>query len=137
MIILAIDPGYHNGIIVLEDGQVALHHTVTVKWRMVLKAVIARYPPNAVVIERAPSRVDSPEQGGRVLATIEYCTSNVPDTTPFIVIAPGDYKPIAKAQEWRKEVKLDTPHEYDAYCMARWYWTFHVPNPFADKEKGK
>lgn len=121
MRILGIDPGVSTGIVLWdsEHGIIARNTLVGKDPVPYIDSIIAEN--DIVVIEDAPlfgSSMQSRRYG--ILLSVM-----VPKYDLYS-IRPTEWKPIAKQQKWDDEMLL-TQHEKDAYCLARYCWTFKIP----------
>jgi hypothetical protein len=112
-ILLVIDPGETTGVAVFEltATEHELVQLYSATWEM-FRQLVGYYEPEFVVIEGMP------EHGSVLQRTkLHRLYELFPNAT---WISPGAWKPIAKAQAWKVPM-AETPHERDAYNLAR-FW---------------
>lgn len=132
MRIMTIDPGDTTGIVIAslsyasrdEDPETAL---VTIKqaWEVAGESVVPELDklhsfPNVVVVERSPILSTNAKQNALFHQLLQFLSFF--ENTRIIVVSPGEWKPIAKAQRWSKTPPLHkSQHVQDAINILR-YW---------------
>jgi len=112
MIIISVDPGNQTGFVIFDTENASL-------CRFTLPLVeayefIGNIIYDVMLIETMPLKDFGSDE---TLRSYYFYYIEKPNTRK---ISPGNWKPLAKAQEW--DNKGNTPHEKDAYNMLRfWY----------------
>jgi hypothetical protein len=121
--IIAVDPGFSKGIVMLEcPDRILTHKTFSGESpTKYIKELIVSFPKAIIVVEKEPEDGDQKQKIRvmRIITAIEE-VNRIPN-----MIYPGEWKPFAKAQNWDYPTACSI-HEKDAYCLARYFALFKV-----------
>jgi hypothetical protein len=118
MLFISIDPGITVGVYGALENRIFMQEYPISKFLDTLrgKDLAPDYINTIFIVEQAPLHGD-PEQNIRV-NKIESIIAGKANSR-LIRILPGEWKPLAKAQQWASEIDTPSQHIKDAYCMLK------------------
>lgn len=135
MKILSIDPGIgHSGVVLLsvylhEYGNVTtplisnpailLHFTTKSFYELQTTIAMLATEESAIIIMEEP-----PSKGSAVQSEFCHLLLGSLEARKLERIEPAQWKPLARAREWKFTAK-NSVHEQDAYNMMRWWLLAH------------
>jgi hypothetical protein len=129
MIISAFDPGISTGAVSIFFDETVTPFVWTLRARATLDPNFRMIDNldllvcNIAIIERLPPQIS--QELSAIISSINYAVKSqsfdVNGEEPlFKTIYPGNWKPLARARQWRFSV-ASTQHERDAFFMLRFY----------------